>query len=107
MGTIKHIGPEEYQPKIRYVGALKVYFKSKDTIFVTDGRVSVVFERWFEGNNFYKDSWRPLVNTLTKKKTISSVYEAWNIAARYDVARHQTFNFPPVAEGTLTIKEDK
>lgn len=107
MGTIKHIRPEEYQPRVRYTGNMTIFFRSKDTIFVTDGRVSVVFERWFEGNDFYQNSWRPLVQALCRKKTISSVYEAWNIAERYDVARHQTFNFPSIPEGTLTIKEEK
>lgn len=87
---------DDYKPKVRRVDGLTIYFRTKQTIYITDGKVAVVFERWFEGNDFYKNSWKPLVEALTRRKTIGSMYDAWNIAVRYGVQAHQTFHFPEI-----------
>lgn len=96
---------DDYQPKLRQVDGLTIYFKSKQTIYLTDGKVAIVFERWFEGNDFYKENWKPLVETLSRRKSIGSVYKAWEIATRYGVQAHQTFHFPDIEPDTQTIKE--
>lgn len=97
---------DDYKPKVRFVDGLTIYFANKQTIYVTDGKVAVVFERWFESNDFYKEQWKPLVDTLSRKKTIGSVYKAWSIAMRYEVQAHQTFRFPEIKPDTIEITED-
>ena len=96
-----------HQPRVRYVNGLTIYFATKQTIYVTDGKVSIVMERWFDKGSFYKNSWKLLLERLTRNKDIKSVYDAWKLASRYDVCQHQTFHFPEIKEGTKEIKEEK
>lgn len=102
---IKHIGKDEFQPKIRYINGLTIYFATKETIYVTDNKVAIVLERWFEGKNNYKEKWSKVCRILKLNKGIRTPYEVWNIAMSYDVSRHQTFRFPEIKQGTITIKE--
>lgn len=94
---------EVYMPRFRRVNGLTIYFRSKQSIYVTDGKVAIVLERWFEGNNFYKRQWKNMVYTLTYNKSIATVYDVWDIAMRYEVSRHQTFHFPDIEPGTPEI----
>lgn len=98
---------EVYRPRFRKVNGLTIFFKTKQSIYVTDGKVAIVLERWFEGNNFYHEKWKNLVYTLTYNKSVSSVYQVWNIAMRYEVQAHQTFRFPEIGPNTKEIKEEK
>lgn len=96
-----------YQPKVRYINGLTIYLANKQAVYITDGKVAIVLERWFETNNFYKDQWDLMLRRLTRNKNITTIYEVWNLAARYDVARHQTFRFPEIKPETKEIKEEK
>lgn len=98
---------EVYEPRVRYTNGLTIYFSDKQTIYATDGKVSIVLERWFEGNNFHKEHWKPMVEVLTKNKSITSVYKIWEIASRYDVCRRQSFSFPEIKKNTKQIKETR
>lgn len=97
-----------YVPRVRYINGLTIYFATKDTIFITDTKVAIVLERWFDNYfGFYKDNWKPLVEVLTKKQSLRTVYEVWNLADKYDVARHQTFRFPEIKSNTIVVKDKK
>ena len=96
-----------YIPRVRYTNGLTIYFSDKQTIYATDGKVAIVLERWFEGNNFHKEHWKPMVDVLTKNKNITSVYKVWEIASRYEVCRRQSFNFPKIEKSVKQIKEKK
>ena len=106
--NVKATSKENYIPKYRHVNKLTIYFATKDSIFVTDGKVAIVLERWFDTKiGFYSGNWRPLVETLGKKKSIETVYDVWKLADYYDVARHQTFRFPEISDKAIEIKERK
>lgn len=105
MGSVKHIKREQAPTKVRYVDNLTIYFATGETIFVTDGKVSIVMERWFEGRGHYKDSWKPFTRILERRKSFVSVYEVWQLATNYGVSQHQTFRFPEIKKGTKVIKE--
>lgn len=94
-----------HQPRVRYINGLTIYFATKQSIYVTDGKVSIVLERWFDKGDFYQKAWRLLIWRLTRNKDIKTVYDAWKLADRYDVARHQTFRFPDMKVNTIEIKE--
>lgn len=103
---VKAKSKETYVPKARYVNSLTIYFSSKDSIFVTDGKIVIVLERWFDiKRGFYAGSWKPLVEVLSKKKSLTTVYEVWELARYYGVASHQTFRFPEIKPGTIKVKE--
>lgn len=94
-----------YQPRVRYVNGLTIYFRTKQSIYVTDNKVAIVLERWFESREFYSEQWHLLSKRLKNNKEIHSVYDVWNMAMRYEVQAHQTFRFPEVEPGTPEIKE--
>lgn len=98
---------EKYEQRVRYINGLTILFRTKQSIYITDGKVAIVLERWFEGNNFYKEVWKNLVYTLTYNKSMATVYDVWSIAMRYEVQAHQTFHFPDIPEGIREIKEEK
>ena len=104
---VKATSHEAYKPKLRRINGLTIYFATKQSVFITDGKVSIVLERWFDGIDFYEQNWKPLMQVLVRKKGIYTVYDAWKLADYYDVARHQTFRFPDIAKNTIEIKEDK
>lgn len=108
VGRIENLELQEvYFPRFRKVNGLTIYFKTKQSIYVTDGKVAIVLERWFEGNAFYRKKWKNMVYTLTYNKSIKTVYDVWNIAMRYEVNRHQTFRFPEIEPGTAEITNTK
>ena len=95
-----------HQPRVRYINGLTIYFATKQAIYVTDGKVSIVLERWFDSNNYQK-AWRLLMWRLTRNKDLETVYDAWELASRYGICRHQSFHFPEIKQNTKVIKEEK
>lgn len=95
-----------HQPRVRYINGLTIYFATKQATYVTDGKVAIVLERWFDKGDFYKKSWRLLTWRLTRNKDIHTVYDAWRMAERYEVCRHQAFHVPDLKPNTKIIKEE-
>ena len=107
MGSDERIKRElGHQPRVRYTNGLTIYFANKQATYVSDGKVAIVLERWFDKGSFYQDSWRLLNWRLTRNKNIRTIYDAWKLADRYDVSRHQTFHFPDISKDAIEIKED-
>ena len=96
-----------HQPSVRYINGLTIYFAEKQAIYVTDGKVSIVLERWFESNFAFERKWDLLNRVLKRHKSINTVYQVWNIAMRYEICPHMTFRFPEIKKGTREIKEDE
>ena len=108
MGSNGRIPREQgHQPRVRYINGLTIFFATKQAIYVTDGKVAIVLERWFDKNPFYQKSWRLLSWRLTRNKDIKTIYDAWRLAERYEVCRHQAFHVPDITKETIVIKEDK
>lgn len=105
MGTVKRVGRENFQTRVRYVNGLTLYYAQKDSIYITDGKISIVIERWFDGLNTYRQRWKPMTDVLFRNKNLNSVYECWNIASRYNVCKHMSYRFPDIKAGTIIIKE--
>lgn len=96
-----------HQPSVRYVNGLTIYFAEKKAIYVTDGKVAIVLERWFEEKFDFGRKWDLLCRVLKRHKTVNSVYQVWNIAMRYEICPHMTFRFPKIKPNTREIKEEK
>lgn len=103
----KATNPETHIAKYRKVNGLTIYFATKTSIYATDGKVTIVLERWFDGKDwFYEHNWKPMNQILVKKKGIKTIYDIWKIADYYGVCRHQSFRFPDIKAGAIEIKED-
>ena len=92
---------------MRYINGLTIYFAEKQAIYVTDGKMSIVLERWFESNFNFEQKWDLLCRVLKHNKSVETVYQVWNIAMRYEICPHMTFHFPDIKPGTREIKEIK
>lgn len=92
---------------MRYINGLTIYFAEKQAIYVTDGKMSIVLERWFESNFNFEQKWDLLCRVLKHNKSVGTVYQVWNIAMRYEICPHMTFRFPDIKPGTREIKEIK
>lgn len=97
MRTIKHIGESQFARRYREVGELTIYFKSKDEVYVTDGKTSALFERWWDGRFVYKDKWKPFCHELTRKNTLETVWDIYKLANKYGVIGHTVGSFPEIS----------
>ena len=105
MGNVKRVGRENFQTRIRFVNGLTVYYSQKDSIYVTDGKMTIVIERWFDGLNTYRERWKPMTDVLFRNKSLATIYDCWRVAERYNVCRHMGRRFPEVKAGTIIVKE--
>lgn len=105
MGSVKRVGRENFQTRVRYVNGLTLYYAQKDSIFITDGRMTIVLERWFDGLNTYGRRWKPMTDVLFRNKSLRTIYDCWNVAERYDICRHTSYRFPTIKVGTIIVKE--
>lgn len=94
---------DDYNPRVRYTNGLTIYFANKQAIYVTDGKVAIVVERWFEGNNIFK-RWRNLAWTFSYGN-VKSIYHAWEIARHHEIQVHQAFHFPEIDKNIPIVKE--
>lgn len=89
----------EFQPTIRYVGDVVVFFRDKHTIIVKQGSTMVIFHRWFERHtNDFKQSWQPFCRALMSNKKLS-LYECYRLANKCGIdAQHYS--------GGLSVPQD-
>lgn len=76
----------DWTPSVRYINGLTIFFKKKDTVYVTDGKISVIFERWFGmAKGYYSSSWKPFTTQLKVLDGLASIYQVISIANKYGV----------------------
>lgn len=89
MGTNNCSATREFQPTIRYIGDVVVFFRDKHTVIVKQGSTMAVFHRWFERHqNDFQNSWRPFCRALLHNQKLT-LYECYRLANKYEVdAQH-------------------
>ena len=85
--TFGAVSKSRFKQSVRYINGLTIFFKSKETIYATDGKVSVIFERWFDKDSgFYRHNWFPFCDALRRNDGLESMYDLYRLASRYDIS---------------------
>lgn len=77
---------DKFRPSVRYINGIRIYFKHKTIIQVTQRGYSVSIIRWDKpGGGTYSKSWRPLCRILTQRNDLDSIYQICSLAEKHDL----------------------
>lgn len=76
----------DFEPSVRYVNGLTIYFKDKDTVVAMDDKSTIICERWFDrALGSYAQRWKPFCEVLKTRNYLSTTRDVWNIAFKYEI----------------------
>lgn len=82
----------EFEPRVRFLGNLTIYFRDKTTVLVQQGSTTLAFHRWWtRPKGYFAKSWKPFCDALSRNRVID-LTEIRRLARKYDVelqAYHQ------------------
>lgn len=79
---------KQFEPQVRFVNGLQIYFKDKHSVVVSKGSTCIIFHRWFERPRGSYRNWFHFCRTLKRRNTISELGDVSAIAAKYDIDHH-------------------
>lgn len=74
-----------FQPSVRKVNGLEIYFRDKWSIVLKYSGGSIVLFRDHQ-RRYYHDVWRPFCEKLRRKNGIYGIYDVMKLVADYDIA---------------------
>lgn len=83
---IKRLVPP-FRQGVRRLNGLTIYFRDKNTVYVSDGKTAIYCERWFERPlGSYAAKWNPFCDRLKQTNSLSSIRDICLLALRYEVS---------------------
>ena len=78
-----------FQPEVRYIHGLQIYFRDKHSVVVSQGMICIIFHRWIMRPRGSYRKWHYFTRTLKHRNNLTSIHQIGQIAERYEV-EHQT-----------------
>lgn len=78
-----------FEPQVRYLNGLIIYFKDKHSVVVSKDMVCVIYHRWFDRPRGSYNNWFKFCRALKRRNTLDSIYEITQIANHFSID-HQT-----------------
>ena len=83
---VRAVSNSTFKPSVRYIRDLCIYFKDKETVYVSDGKTAVLFDRWFDDDiGFYSECWKPFCRVLLRRDSFKTIYDIYRVASFYGI----------------------
>lgn len=98
----------EFQPSVRYINGLRIYFKSKHTVQVSTGDVAINITRWaIKRNGVYEDTWYPFCKKLCRTNGLNTIWDVMDIAQKYGLDMMSARNGPDKLPDGIKVRPSK
>lgn len=96
---MSNLSKGDFEPSVRYINGLTIYFKDKYTIIAFDKDSSVTCQRWYDRPlGSYAKQWRPFCDELKTRNYLKSTRDIWNIAFKYEIGAMGSYQRPTIPE---------
>lgn len=102
---VKHIKRSDFVPWVRYINGLTIYGRKKDEVIATDGKNSVLCERWVSPLYFYDKHWDEFIRRLKRNNSLVEIGDIWKFALKYEISAHTPAGFPEVPKDIRVLPE--
>ena len=76
----------QFTPSVRYTNGLRIYFKDKQTVQVSNGEIAIYISRWaIKQNGYYRNVWKPFCEKLRRSNRLETIWDVMDLAQSYEL----------------------